>query len=283
VIYLTHEIAVWQAESQRIDAVVAQLNAGAAQQDQFAAAAKARADAARADATKLNAQAAPFLSQAAAADAKAASLQNQIDQLGPEPDKVIEPAPGKPAHPNPAWQKWHTSFTLLSSQLGQAQSAAAAARASAAPISASAAASLAAAATADNEATNATAQAVQLRQQAMQQASQKAPVGQAISAINRWQQELARQPLDQNALEITGGEIASQISLLQSQYSPALDLAFAAEKQQWFLQTLIQELTAKINDVQAQAPGATTELANATSALADIELRIQHVMKRLPE
>ena len=105
-IYLAHEITVWQAESQRIDALVAQLMINATQQDQASSAAAARANSARADAARLNGEAATFTAQAAAADAQAASFDQQIAQKAlDEPDKTIETGDGK-FKPNPLWPKW---------------------------------------------------------------------------------------------------------------------------------------------------------------------------------
>lgn len=282
-IYLSHEIATLQSESQRFDAAIAQLTAAAVQQDQTAAAARARAAAARAEASRLNALAATFQSQAAADDAQAANLDKQIAaQLANEPDKFIETGDGK-RKPNPEWKKWKAALDALTRQRDQARTAAAAARASATQNSAAAAQSQAAGDAADRDAAAASASAAQLRQQAAQVSRQKDALTQQITTAGRWQQEIVRTPLDRNALEQSSRELAAYVGDLESRYKEALDLAAAADKQQWYLQTLIEELSNKINSLNTQLPAAATEVANATSDLADIETQIQHLIKRQPE
>src|SRR5207247_1588213 len=97
------------------------------------------------------------------------------------------------------------------------------------------------------------------------------------------QQEIARQPLNRSTLETAGRELSATIDTLESDYTTALDLAIAADMRQWYLQTLVQELRTKINDLNTQLLPAAKEVANATSDLADIEMRIRHLIKREPE
>ena len=281
-VYLTHELSLWQAESQRLDAGIAQLLAGAAQQDQAAAAARARASAARADAARLSGEASALQSQAAAADAQVASLDQQIaDQIMNEPDEFIEVG-GKPRR-NPGWSTWKAQLDALNAQRATAFSSATSLHAQANQSSAAAAQSQSAAAAADNDAATATALAGQLRQQAAQLAPQKAAANQQITNITRWQQELARQPMNRTALETTASEISSQTNALEGEYKAFVDQANAAEKRLWYLQTLAQELNSKLGDWLGQLLPAATEVANATAALNDVQTRIQHVLQRIPE
>ncbi len=282
-VYLSHEIAVLQAKSQGFDATIAQLNSAAAQQDQAAAAASARATAARAEAARLNGVAATFQAQAAADDAQAANLDQQIaQQLQDEPPKMIEVGDGK-WKPNPEWAKWKAALNALTKQRDQARADAATARASANQNSAAAAQSQAAAAAADQDAAAAKANAAQLRQQAAAVGTQKDGVTQQIASFTRWQQEISRQPLSRTALETVAHEVAAYADNLESQYAVAVDLAATAEKQQWYLQTLVQELSSKISGLNAQLPATAAEVASAAANLSDIETRILHVMKRVPE
>jgi chromosome segregation ATPase len=281
-VYLTNELSLWQAESQRLDAGIAQLLAGAAQQDQVAAAARARASAARADAARLSSEASALQSQAAAADAQVASLDQQIaDLVMNEPDEFIEV--GGRSRRNPGWSTWKTQLDALNAQRATAFSSATSLHTQANQSSAAAAQSQSAAAAADNDAATATALAGQLRQQAAQLALQKAAANQQITNITRWQQELARQPMNRTALETTASEISSQTNSLEGEYKSFVDQANAAEKRLWYLQTLAQELNSKLSDWLSQLLPAATEVANATAALNDVQTRIQHVLQRIPE
>ncbi|MBZ5506658.1 MAG: hypothetical protein LAO78_14460 [Acidobacteriia bacterium] len=281
-VYLTNELSLWQAESQRLDAGIAQLIAGAAQQDQAAAAARARASAARADAARLSGEASALQSQAAAADAQVASLDQQIaEQVMNEPDEFIEV--GGRSRRNPEWTVWKARLDDLNAQRAQAFSSATSLHAQANQRSAAAAQSQSVAAAADNDAATATALAGQLRQQAVQLAPQKAAADQQITNITRWQQELARQPMNRTALETTASEIFSQTNSLEGEYKSFVDQANAAEKRLWYLQTLAQELNSKLGDWLGQLLPAATEVANATAALNDVQTRIQHVLQRIPE
>lgn len=286
-IYLAHELALLQAEAQGYDAQIAPLNASATQQDQAAAAASARAAAARTDASRLSGEASSFQAQATAADKQAATFDQQItQQKASEPEQMneIPNSRGKPRYVrNPEWTVWKKTYDSLVTQRDQARAAATAARTTADQRSAAAAQSQAAAVAADKEAANAVTAAAQLRQQVAQLNAQKDAVTQRMAPILRWQQELARQPLDRNALETTARELNTQLDQLESQYTAALDAAGAAERQQWYLQTLTQELNTKINDLNAQLAQAVTDETNARAAVTDLQRRIHNVLLRKPE
>ena len=113
--------------------------------------------------------------------------------------------------------------------------------------------------------------------------AQKNAITQQIAAINRWQQEIARQPPNRSALETTARELFRQITSLEDEYNLLVDQANAAEKNQWSLQTLIEELNSKISDLKARLPAVAAEIASATAAVADLHTRIRHVMQRKPE
>lgn len=281
--YLTHEVSLLQAESRRIDANVAQLTASAAQQDQAATAAVARATAARADAARLNDEGGSLRSQAAAANAQASVLDQQIAQhMQNQPDKTIEIADGK-FRPNPAWTTWKAQLDSLTAQRDQARSTAASLSAQVGQRSAAAAQAQSSAAVADSQAAAARASASQLRQQAAQAGARKTAVTQQAATITRWQQEITRPALDRSALEATARELAGQIAVLENEYQTLNDQANAAEQKQWYLQTLLNEVSRKIADLNGQLGPAATEVANAAAAVTDLQTRIQHVMQRVPE
>ncbi|HEY0375616.1 MAG TPA: hypothetical protein VGC87_01510 [Pyrinomonadaceae bacterium] len=286
-IYLSHELGLLQAEAQRYDALAAQANASAAQQEQVASAARSRATAARAEAARMNGVAANLQAQAAASDAQAANLDQQIvEHRALQPERVIEnPDPrGKPPFiPNPEWAVWNDTLSSLKAQRDQARDAAAAARTAASQNSAAATQQQASAALADNDAANATAAAAPLRQQAAQASAQRDAVTQMMTVITRWQQELARQPFDRGALETTERELTARVEQLDSQYAAALDASAAADRRQWYLQTLTQELNAKINNLNAQLAQTATEETSAAAAMTDLQRRITNVMRRRPE
>jgi hypothetical protein len=127
VIYLSHELALLQTEAQRYEALAAQLNDSAAQQDQVAVAATNRAAAARLEASRLSGIAANYQAQAATADGQAASLDRQIaEHSAYEPERMIEnPNPrGKPPYiSNPDWGTWNETLTDLIQRRDQARAA----------------------------------------------------------------------------------------------------------------------------------------------------------------
>lgn len=286
--YLTHEMALLQSLAQSLDAALAQDKANASQQDQAAVAARARATQARSDVSRFNSQVSAFQSQAVADDAQAATLASQLTDLKKhEPPKTtIEDGPkdgrGKPI-PNPDWKEWKVQVDQLTTQLNQVRAAATAARNSVNQSAAAAAQAQAAANAADQDAATAAANANASRQKAAQASSDRGGVTQKISVIARWQQEIARQPMDRSASETVAAEMTSQFAGLENQYNTTLDQAREADQRQWYLQTLIQELTAKISDLNSQFAAATKEVADATAALADNDIRLQHVLKREPE
>ena len=283
--YLSHELGLLQTEAQRYEALAAQANASAAQQEQLASAARGRAAAARAEAERLNGVAASFQAQAAASEAQAASLDQQIAQQGTQepPERTRNPDPPPVFIQNPEWNIWNANMSNLIVQRTQARDAAASARASASQASAAAAQQQASALFADNDAANATAAVAPLRQQAAQAIAQRDAVTQMMTPITRWQQELARQPFDRSALETTERELTARIEQLESQYAAALDAAAAADRRQWYLQTLTQEVNAKINSLNAELVQTNTEETSAAAAVADLQRRITNVMRRRPE
>lgn len=283
--YLSHELGLLQAEAQRYETLAARANADAVQHEQVAAAARGRAAAARAEAERLNGVAANLLAQAAAADAQAANLDQQIvAHRAQQPERMIENPDGKPPFIlNPEWEAWNDTLSALKAQRDQARDAAAAARTAAGQTSAAAAQQQASAAFADSDAANATAAAAPLRQQAAQAGAQRDAVTQLMTPIIRWQQELARQPFDRGALETTERELSARINQLDSQHAAALDASAAADRRQWYLQTLTGELNAKINDLNALLAQTTTEETSAAAAVADLQRRITNVMRRRPE
>lgn len=286
-IYLSHELALLQNEAQRYEALAAQLNADAAQQDQIAVAATNRATAARNEASRLSGIAANYQTQANTADAQAANLDQQIaNHRMYEPEQMIEnPNPrGKPPYvPNPEWGTWNEALIDLIAERDQARAAATSARASADQHSAAAAQQGVIASAADREAADAVASAAQLRRDAVAAVAEKDAVTRLMPPLVRWQQELARQPLDRNALETTERELTARIELLDSLYAATLDTAAAADKRQWYLQTLTLDLNAKITSLDAQRVQATTEETNARAVVADLQRRISNVMQRKPE
>lgn len=171
----------------------------------------------------------------------------------------------------------------LTNQRNQAQASAASLHSQASQRSAAAAQSQAQVTAADHDVATANAAAALIRQQATQLGTQKNAIAQQIATINRWQQEIARQPVNRAALETAAREIFAQITPLEDEYKSYADQANAAGKKQWYLQTLIQELNSKIGDVQGQLGSANTEVTQATAALNDVSTRIQHVLQRKPE
>ncbi len=267
--HLTHELAVWQAELQRLDAAAAQLNANAAQQDQLAAAAAARAAAASADATRLRNEAAAFQQQVASLDAQIQAAQAELAQTEP----TFEGLPGKPPRPNPAYTSLKTKITSLTSQRDQA-------RASASARSAAADQAAATAAAEDQNAKRIARDAEALRQQANAVLAQKTPANQQVTAITRWQQEIAREPIDFAAADVASRELAAAIATLETRYAGALDSASSSDKRQRYVQALAAELTRKVTDLNSQLAALASQVATETKLVSDLNTHIRNVLLR---
>jgi len=267
--YLPHELEVWRAELQRLDTAAAQLNANAAQLDQLAAAAAGRAAAANADATRLRNEAAALQQQAADLDTRIKTAQDQLAQEEP----FFEGLPGKPPRPNPAYTSLKTLIASLTQQRDQV-------RAQATARSAAADQSAATAAAEDQNAKRLAREADALRQQANAVLARKGPATEQIAAISRWQQELARHPLDFAAADLASRQLAAAIATLELQYAGAGDSAAAAEKRQRHLQTLAAELTRKLADVNSQLAAAVAQVVAETRQVAELQTHIHNVLLR---
>jgi hypothetical protein len=278
VIYLSNELALLQLERQRYDTSIAQLNAAASQQDAAATEARTRATAARAEAGRLNLEAATFYSQAAAWDAEVARLDGLIaDKIAAAPDRFIEVRDGV-FQANPAWPIWKSELDALQAQRPPAVAAAATARTNAAQRVAASQPWYAQAQTADAQEAAAKANAQKFRQDAAALEPARNAIIQQVDTMLRWQQEIAREPMNRAAAEGVARELSARLDALESEQAAALDLAATADARQLRLQTLVQELTGKIAAANVELPVKAAAIAAATTRLPQLQTEIRRVM-----
>ena len=280
--YLQHEKARFQAEIQAAGAEITNLTAQQQAQQQALAAAQARASAARSGLAQAQAQIPNLEAAAAAADRRLADVDARISEHeANEPDPLIEIS-NKPPRPNPAWRVWKRQLDQLTQERDQAQAGADAAHAllndGRTQVS-QAAGELQAA---ERQVADITS-ALSSTQQAIGAAQERqASAQEQLAVLDQWDEEIARDPLVRAALEPVAATLSDRAAALEDAHAVARVQNEIAEETLSSLIARRAQLTAALNDVNAQLPGATQELQAANAALSDVTRRIQLHLRRGP-
>jgi len=211
-----------------------------------------------------------------------AEVNEQVDaHMANEPDQLIETGT-RPPRPNPAWRTWKTQMDRLTQQQSQAEAAAVAphTRLNDGRTQVSlAAADVQAAGRQVADATN----AVQATQLAIAAARQRQAAAQTQAAtLDRWNDEIARDPLARTILEQIAGELADRAAALEEAYDAARVQNEIAGETLAALTARRDQLTPMLNQVNAQLPAASQELSDAQSALTTRSRNIQNLRRRGP-
>jgi hypothetical protein len=271
-----------RAEVQAAEAQITGLTAQLQTQQQAVSAAQAQVTAAQARVSAAQALIPPLQAAATEADENIVQADAAIEaHAANEPDRLIE-VDGRPPRPNPAWRTWQTQMARLTQgreQLGAA-SAAAHRRLSDGVNQVSQAAAEKSAA--DRQVADALL-AVQTTQPAIAAARQRQEAAQAESAgLDRWNDEIARDPLVRTALEQVAADVSARAAVLQDAHDVARVQHEIAEETHAALIARRDQLTPALNQVNAQLPAASQELQAARQALGSANGRIQTHRRRGP-
>jgi chromosome segregation ATPase len=246
-------------EKLRLQAEVQADTAKLAAQQQALSAAQARL-------VQAQAQIPPLRAAADAADQRVADVNQAIaEHPENEPDRFIEQGGNKPPRPNPAWIAWNRAGDQLRAALDQAR------------VDANAAhgrlgAGQAVVAQAQGEVQAATA-ALQATQAAITAAQQR------LADVERWQTEIARDPLDRAALERAAAELSTQTMAVEEALTVAQFQQEEAEQRLASLVARRDQLIPMLNEVSGQLPAAEAERQAAQAvllaALEDIRSHVE--------
>lgn len=280
--YLQHETARLTAASQAAGVEIASLTAQLQAQQQAIAAAQARATAARSSLAAAQAQMPSLEAAAASADRRVAELDVQIDELAAnEPDMVIEVS-NKPPRPNPAWRIWKRQFDQLSQQRALAQASAAAAHARLSDGRAQVARAAAEVQTADSQVAAATSAQAAIQGAITAAQARQAALAEQLAVLERWNQEIARDPLDRAALEPVAAALSGRAAALGDAHAQARVQNEIAQETLAALIARRDQITPILNDLNAQLPAASQELLAASRALTAAARAIQTLLRRGP-
>jgi chromosome segregation ATPase len=282
--YLQNEKARLQAEIQAAAAEITNLTAQLQAQQQALAMAQSRLGAAQPRLVDAQARILALEAAAATADNRVAALNQQIDaHLANEPEQVIEsPIPGRPPRPNPAWRRWKLELDRLTQQLDQAQADGAAAHVGLNDGRARVSQATAEVQATERQVAEAT-DAVQVTQLAIATARQRQETAQAQRAnLDRWNEEIARDPLARKTLEQVAAELSDRAAALEEAHAVARVQNAIAEETLLSLTARRDQLTPALNGVNAQLPAASEELRAANVALSGVTRSIQMHLRRGP-
>jgi chromosome segregation ATPase len=285
-----------QAEIQAAEAEITNLTTQLQAQQQAIGAAQSRVSAAQSRLTGAQAQLPPLEAAAAAADRRVVELNQDIDaHLAVEPEKTIglehpprqaQNIPGEllPAapRPNPAWAVWKRALDRLTQQLEQAQADAAANHVRLDGGRAQVSQATAEVQAAERQVADATG-ALQVTQRAIAAARQRQETARnEVANLDRWNDEIARDPLARTALEQAAAELSDRAAVLEDARDTARVQNEIAQETHASMSARRDQLTPALNQVNAQLPAASEELRAANELLAAASSRIQRHRQQGP-
>lgn len=259
--YLKHDTTRLQQERHALSAQQAPLTAQLATQQQAVTAAQAQRTSAVNAVAQAQAGLAPLRTAAAAADAHVADLEQDIQDAS-------EPPQGGPT------SAWKQRLAALQRQLTQAQAAAEAAhnRLDAAQQSVLQAQAQVQAADRQVAAAAAAVQATQTIIAGLQ--TRQRETEQRLAEIDRWETDIARDPLVRPSLEQTASELSARVAALEE---TLLTTRFELEDAETLLARLTarrEQVAGRLTTLTSQLPGAEAELATAQQAAAAAEEQV---------
>ena len=279
--YLQHEKTRLETEKQRATEELASLNSRLQTQQQAIEAAKVRVQAAQNRLTEAKAAIPGLETAAATADQRVTDLDLVIEEhLRREPESTIETEHGP--RPNPAHIQWSRRLEGLTDQRDQAQADGAAAHVGLNDGRARVSQATAEVQAEERQVAEAT-DAVQVTQLAIAAARQRQETAQTQMAnLDRWNEEIARDPLARRTLEQVAAELSDRAAALEEAHAVARVQNAMAEETLFSLTARRDQLTPELNDVNAQLPAASEELRAANVALNGVTRSIQMHLRRGP-
>lgn len=280
--FLQNERARLQAEVQAAAAQITSLTTQLQTQQQAVAAAQGRVTAAQARVADAQAKIPALEAAAAAADRQVENATQAVENHAAiEPEQVFE-VDGRPPRPNPAWRTWKTQMDRLTQQLSGAQTEAGAAHRRLNDGRNQVSLAVGEQQVAERQVTDAN-NAVAAAQQGLAAARQRQTSVQAqITTLDRWNDEIARDPLVRPALEPIAAELSGRAAALDEAFAVARVQREIAEETQASLIARRDQLTPALNQVNGQLPGASEELRVARLALEPASRNIQNLRRRGP-
>ena len=280
--FLQNEKARLQAEVQAAGAQITTLTTQLQTQQQAVVTAQGRVSAAQTRVADGQSKIPALEAAAAAADQQAQAAEQAVDNhAANEPDPVIEVG-GRPPRPNPAWRTWNTQMDRLTQQLSAAQTEAGAAHGRLNDGRNEVSLALAERQAAERQVTDAN-NAVAATEQAIAAARQRQDTLQAqVATLDRWNDEIARDPLVRPALEPIAAELSGRAGALEEAFAVARVQREIAEETRASLIARRDQLTPVLNQVNGQLPGASEELRVARVALTSASRTIQNLRRRGP-
>ena len=190
-------------------------------QQQAVVAAQGRVSAAQARVADAQSKIPALEAAAASADQRAEAADQAVeDHLANEPDPTIE-VDGRPPRPNPAWRTWKTQMDRLTQQRSAAQAEAGAAHGRLNDGRNQVSLAVAGRQVAERQVTDAN-NAVAATQQAIAAARQRQDTAQAqVAILDRWNDEIARDPLARQTLEQIAAELSGRAAALEEAFAVA--------------------------------------------------------------
>jgi chromosome segregation ATPase len=280
--FLQNEKARLQAEVQAAGAQITSLTTQLQTQQQAVVTAQGRVSAAQTRVADGQSKIPALEAAAASADQRAESANQAVENHSAnEPDPLIEVG-GRPPRPNPAWRTWKTQMDRLTQQLSAAQTEAGAAHGRLNDGRSEVSLALAERQAAERQVTDAN-NPVAATQQAIAAARQRQDTVQAqIATLDRWNDEIARDPLVRPALEPIAAELSGRAAALEEAFAVARVQREIAEETRASLIARRDQLTPVLNQVNGQLPGASEELRVARVALTSASRTIQNLRRRGP-
>jgi chromosome segregation ATPase len=280
--YMHNEQARLEAESQAAGAEITNLTARSQAQQAAVAAGQARASAARDGLAAAQARIPNLEAAAATADQRVADLDSQIDaHLTNEPESTIE-IPNKPPRPNPAWRAWKRELDRLSQQRDQLQADAAAAHARLNDGRSQVSQATAQVQAAERQVADAISALNSIQQAIAAAQERQAAAQQQRALLDQWNEEIVRDPLARETLEPVAAILSDHAMVLEDAHATAQVQGEIAEETLAALIARRDQLTAALNDVNAQLPAASEELRAANQALVSATRRIQMLLRQGP-
>jgi chromosome segregation ATPase len=280
--FLQNEKARLQAEVQAAGAQITTLTTQLQTQQQAVVAASGRVSAAQTRVADAQSRIPALEAAAAAADQRAQAAQEAVDNhAANEPDPVIEVG-ARPPRPNPAWRTWKTQMDRLVQQLDAAHTESGAAHGRVNDGRNELSLAIAERQAAERQVAD-SKNAVAVTQQAISTARQRQDAAQAqVAVLDRWNDEIARDPLARPTLEQTAAELSDRAAALDEAFAVARVQREIAEETQASLIARRDQLTPALNQVNGQLPGVSEELRVARLALTSATRNIQNLRRRGP-
>ena len=271
--FLQHEKTRLETEKQRATDELASLNSRLQTQQQTIEAAKVRVQVAKTRLTEAKAPIPGLETAAATADQRVADLELVIDEHSRrEPEPTIETEHG--TRPNPAHIQWSRRLEELTDQRDQAQADAAAAHKRLNDGRTAVSQATTELQNAERQLADATSAGAKIQQAIAAAQERQAAAQKELALLNRWNEEISRDPLERKTLEQVAVELSDRAAVLLDAHAITRVQNEIANETLSSLSARRAQLTAALSQVNAKLPAALEELRAARAALTEAIGRI---------